>query len=238
MTPPRVISQDDPERSETALKRCGRVPGLYPSSTGRGPMRAARAGPEQRGLRESAAEAGTARTHPVHTALTDGAQEHEIENAASWRRSRPTRPHQPLGLGGFHPRPRMARPTRDARRAEAAHRPGLGPVTTPQPEFTDGRPDPMEPLSRAGDRRLACDHGLSACFPSAARPAPSSPWREATRARHAPRPRLLVHDGAGRCCPTGRAGPRPGALPPAAGLLTCITCTQRPYVRQHSPLAR
>jgi hypothetical protein len=103
-------------------------------------------------------------------------------------------------FGGFHPDP--GAPQVPAGTATllliGPQEPGFWAHLTAQPEWSDGRPDPLDRWSRRVVGRIACDLGAKALFPFAGPPwLPFYDWALAT-GRAWPSPlRLLVHDRAG-----------------------------------------
>ena len=102
-------------------------------------------------------------------------------------------------FGAFHPEPEDAAPKGTETLALLGPRePGFWTHVTTEPEFTDGKPDPMDRWSRRVIGRLACDLGAKAQFPFGGPPyAPFIRWAART-GRAWPSPvTILVHDVAG-----------------------------------------
>lgn len=108
-------------------------------------------------------------------------------------------PHRLAVFGGFHPGAQDGAPngTQTLLLIGPAE-PGYWAHLTAQPEWHDGRPDPVDRWSRRVIGRLACDLRAKALFPFGGPPfAPFYAWALATgRAWQSP-VSLLVHDVAG-----------------------------------------
>jgi hypothetical protein len=102
-------------------------------------------------------------------------------------------------LGGFHPGPGDGAP--DGCRTLlmiGPREPGFWDHVTAEPEFADGRPDPLDRWSRRVIGRLACDMGGKALFPFGGPPwQPFIAWAQRTGRAHVSPVTLLVHDRAG-----------------------------------------
>ncbi|NKX45375.1 ferredoxin [Roseicyclus persicicus] len=108
-------------------------------------------------------------------------------------------PHSLAVFGGVHPGPDDGAPEGCATLLLLGpDEPGFWAHVTAEPEFADGRPDPLDRWSRRVIGRLACDLGAKALFPFG-----GPPWRPflawATRSGRAwvSPVGLLVHDRAG-----------------------------------------
>jgi hypothetical protein len=102
-------------------------------------------------------------------------------------------------FGGFHPGPDDAAPQGCATLLMLGPKePGFWAHVTGDPEFTDGRPDPLDRWSRRVIGRLACGLGAKAVFPFG--PPPWKPfigWAQKTGRAWISPVTLLVHDTAG-----------------------------------------
>jgi ferredoxin len=109
-------------------------------------------------------------------------------------------PHRLEVLGGFAADPGergLPRGTRTVLLLGPAE-PGFWPHLTAQPEWRDGRPDPMDRWSRRAIGGLACDLGAKALFPFGGPPwHPFFTWALRTGRVWESPVRLLVHAGQG-----------------------------------------
>lgn len=108
-------------------------------------------------------------------------------------------PHRLAVFGGFHPGPDDGAPpgTRTLLLI-GPDEPGFWPRFTADPEWQDGRPDPMDRWSRRVIGRIACDLAAKAVFPFGGPPfAPFYRWALASGRAWASPVHLLVHDRAG-----------------------------------------
>ena len=107
--------------------------------------------------------------------------------------------HRLAVFGGFHPGPGDGAPRgTQTLLLIGPDEPGFWAHFTEQPEWRDGRPDPMDRWSRRVIGRIACDLRAKAVFPFGRPPfAPFYAWALAS-GRAWPSPvQLLVHDRAG-----------------------------------------
>ncbi|WP_028031684.1 hypothetical protein [Gemmobacter nectariphilus] len=107
--------------------------------------------------------------------------------------------HRLAVFGGFHPGAQDGAPpgTRTLLLI-GPDEPGYWAHLTAQPEWLDGRPDPVDRWSRRVIGRIACDLGAKAVFPFGGPPfAPFYRWALASGRAWASPVRLLVHDRAG-----------------------------------------
>lgn len=133
-----------------------------------------------------------------------------------------------LGLfGGFHAEPADGLPAGIATLVMVGpQEPGFWVHMTTQPEWSDGRPDPVDRWSRRVIGRIACDLGAKAYFPFGGPPYhPFYRWALRTgRAWDSP-VRLLVHDEAGLMVSyRGVLALRERLDLPAPGPRPCNTC--------------
>lgn len=109
--------------------------------------------------------------------------------------------------------------------------PVFWPHVTAQPEWVDGRPDPLDRWSRRVIGRIACDLRAKALFPFGGPPyRPFYTWAQRT-GRAWPSPvRFLVHERAGLWASyRGALALREEvALPPAPKMRPCDSCADRP----------
>lgn len=108
-------------------------------------------------------------------------------------------PHHLAVFGGFHPGPDDAVPTGCATLLLLGPRePGFWDHVTAAPEFSDGKPDPLDRWSRRVIGTMACDLGAKALFPFGGPPfQPFIAWAQKTGRAHVSPVTLLVHDMAG-----------------------------------------
>jgi ferredoxin len=141
-------------------------------------------------------------------------------------------PHHLTVLGGFHPDAEDGAPKDCATLLMLGPRePGFWAHVTAEPEFKDGRPDPLDRWSRRVIGHLACDLGAKALFPFGGPPfQPFIRWAQRTARAHVSPVTLLVHDTAGLMLSyRGALALRETlALPEAPGT-PCTGCT-RPCV--------
>ncbi|QBY02386.1 ferredoxin [Rhodophyticola sp. CCM32] len=107
---------------------------------------------------------------------------------------------QHLGIfGGFHPRPEDCAPEGTGTLLLLGpDEPGFWAHVTSEPEFADGKPDPMDRWSRRVIGHLACDLGAKAQFPFGGPPyAPFIRWAGRTGRAWVSPVSILVHDTAG-----------------------------------------
>lgn len=140
-------------------------------------------------------------------------------------------PHRLTVMGGFSAAPGDDLPPGTATvLLIGPAEPGYWAHLTAQPEWRDGRPDPVDRWSRRVIGRMACDLGAKALFPFGGPPyRPFYAWAlRSGRAWDSP-VRLLVHDRAGLW--TSYRGALalkvPVALPPPAAK-PCLTCDAHP----------
>lgn len=102
-------------------------------------------------------------------------------------------------LGGFHPGPGDGAPEGCRTLLMLGPRePGFWDHVTAEPEFADGKPDPLDRWSRRVIGRLACDLGAKALFPFGGPPwRPFIGWAQKTGRAQVSPVTLLVHDRAG-----------------------------------------
>ena len=74
-------------------------------------------------------------------------------------------PHRLTILGAFHPAPEDGLRGAGTLALVGPAEPGFWPHVTAEPEWQDGRPDPLDRWSRRVIGRLACDLGAKALFP-------------------------------------------------------------------------
>ena len=109
-------------------------------------------------------------------------------------------PHHLAVLGGFNPEPDMPGLPEGSGTLLliGPDEPGYWPHLTAQPEWRDGKPDPVDRWSRRVIGRLACDLGGKARFPFGGPPYhPFSHWALRTGRVWDSPVRLLVHAGQG-----------------------------------------
>ncbi|GAB4287359.1 MAG: hypothetical protein Kow0058_07010 [Roseovarius sp.] len=112
--------------------------------------------------------------------------------------------------------------------------PGFWAMFTAQPEYADGRPDPLDRWSRRAVHALAGQFGARALFPFSGPPHHPFPrWAVASGRAHVSPVGLLVHDEAGLWLSyrgaLGLAQPLPEADRPRRGAVSpCAGCTARP----------
>jgi hypothetical protein len=134
-------------------------------------------------------------------------------------------------LGGFHPGPADGAPPGTRTLLMVGPRaPGFWEHVTRQPEFADGRPDPLDRWSRRTLGRIACDLGGKALFPFGGPPwHPFHAWALRTGRCHASPVGLLVHDRQGLWVSFRGAlafGARLPVPPPSPS--PCASCAERP----------
>lgn len=107
--------------------------------------------------------------------------------------------HQLEVAGGFHPGPDDGAPEGCRTLLMLGPRePGFWAHVTAEPEFTDGKPDPLDRWSRRVIGHLACALGAKALFPFGGPPwRPFIGWAQRTGRAHVSPVTLLVHDRAG-----------------------------------------
>ena len=131
-------------------------------------------------------------------------------------------------LGGFHPGQEDALPEACGTLLLIGPRePGFWDHVTADPEFTDGRADPLDRWSRRVIGRLACDLGAKAYFPFGGPPwRPFIDWALRSGRAWASPVTLLVHDRAGLMVSyRGALGLRDRiALPDPPGAPPCASC--------------
>lgn len=133
-------------------------------------------------------------------------------------------------LGGFHPGDGDDLPGIGTLVLLGPAEPGFWAHVTAQPEFTDGRPDPLDRWSRRVIGQMACSLGGKAYFPFGGAPwRPFHRWAEKSGEAFASPVGFLVHRRAGLLVSyRGAVGlrerldlPRPAATP-------CADCGARP----------
>lgn len=147
-------------------------------------------------------------------------------------------PHRLAVLGGFAPQtdePDLPRGTR----CLLLIGPGLGfwPHMTAQPQWQDGRPDPVDRWSRQVIGRLACDLGAKALFPFGGPPwHPFHRWAlRSGRAWDSP-VRFLVHVDQGLWVSfRGALALRQALDPPPAAANPCESCATQPCLTACPP---
>jgi hypothetical protein len=102
-------------------------------------------------------------------------------------------------FGAFHPGPGDGAPAgTQTLLLLGPSEPGFWDHVTATPEFTDGRPDPLDRWSRRVIGHLACDLGAKALFPFAGPPwPPFIAWARRSGRAWASPVGFLVHDRAG-----------------------------------------
>lgn len=107
--------------------------------------------------------------------------------------------HHLAVLGGFHPDAGDGLPKGcETLLLLGPKEPGFWGHVTAQPEFADGRADPLDRWSRRVIGRMACDLGAKALFPFGGPPwRPFIAWAGRTGRAHVSPVTLLVHDHAG-----------------------------------------
>lgn len=137
-------------------------------------------------------------------------------------------PHRLCILGGFHPGPDDTAPAGCRTLLMIGPvEPGYWAHVTAQPEFADGKPDPVDRWSRRIIGRLACDLGGKAIFPFGGPPyQPFITWAQRTGRTSASPVSLLVHDTAGLMVSFRGALALKShiALPAPAASAPCIVC--------------
>lgn len=134
-------------------------------------------------------------------------------------------------IGGLHPGPDDAAPQGTGTLVLLAPlEPGFWPRVTAEPEFSDGRRDPLDRWSRRVIGRLACDLGAKALFPFAGPPwRPFLKWAERSGQFHPSPLGMLVHPEAGLWASLRGAlalKARIDVPPPRPS--PCDTCADRP----------
>jgi epoxyqueuosine reductase len=134
-------------------------------------------------------------------------------------------------LGGFAPDPDDAVPrgTR-ALLLLGPQEPGFWPHLTAQPEWQDGRSDPVDRWSRRVIGRMACDLGAKALFPFGGPPHhPFYQWALRSGRTHVSPVRLLVHQDAGLMVSfRGALALKDQLALPAPEPPPCTTCADQP----------
>ena len=137
--------------------------------------------------------------------------------------------HHLAVMGGFHPGPDDGTPAGTRTLVLlGAQEPGHWAHLTAQPEWQDGKPDPVDRWSRRVIGGMACDLGAKALFPFGGPPwQPFQRWAMATgRAWQSP-VRLLVHDVAGLMVAyRGALALKDHVALPATGPKPCDSCAQ------------
>jgi ferredoxin len=107
--------------------------------------------------------------------------------------------HQLTIFGGFHPGPTDGAPEGcETLLMLGPREPGFWDHVTAEPEFADGRSDPLDRWSRRVIGRLACELGAKALFPFAGPPwQPFIAWAQRTGRAQVSPVGLLVHEAAG-----------------------------------------
>lgn len=115
--------------------------------------------------------------------------------------------------------------------------PGFWAHVTAQPEWTDGRPDPVDHWSRRTIGRIACDLGAKAVFPFGGPPwRPFYTWALRSGWAWTSPVTLLVHRTQGLMVSFRGAVVLPGALPPAEPERSpCDSCAGRPCLSACPP---
>ncbi|WP_145106478.1 ferredoxin [Cereibacter sediminicola] len=107
--------------------------------------------------------------------------------------------------------------------------PGFWAHMTAQPEWLDGRPDPMDRWSARTITALAAELGATALFPFGGPPWwPFYAWALRTGRAFASPVRLIVHDEAGLFFSCRGALALRERLEPTAGVSPCASCANQP----------
>lgn len=137
--------------------------------------------------------------------------------------------HRLAIFGGFHPLPEDGLPADTSTLLLLGHaEPGFWPHVTAEPEFTDGRADPLDRWSRRIIGRMACDLRAKAHFPFGGPPwKPFMRWALRSGRAFASPVTLLVHDTAGLMVSyRGALALRARIALPPPSPCPCDTCTQ------------
>ncbi len=139
-------------------------------------------------------------------------------------------PHRLTILGAFHPDPGEEPRGAGTLALVGPAEPGFWAHVTAQPEWADGRPDPLDRWSRRVVGRIACDLGGKALFPFTGPPwHPFQSWALRTGRCWESPVRLLVHDRQGLMVSFRAALALPPRLDlPPTGPRPCETCVGQP----------